>query len=83
MKVDRKLRMGMVGGGPGAFIGEVHRKAAVMDGLVELVGGAFDADPDQSLKMRAELYVDPDRVYGTYVEMIERETALPDPLQHH
>ncbi len=78
MKVDRKLRMGMVGGGPGAFIGEVHRKAAVMDGLVELVGGAFDADPDQSLKMRAELYVDPDRVYGTYVEMIERETALPE-----
>jgi predicted dehydrogenase len=78
MKVDRKLRMGMVGGGPGAFIGEVHRKAAVMDGLIEFVGGAFDADPEQSLRMRDELYVDPDRVYGTFAEMIERETALPE-----
>ena len=40
--MTRKLRMGMIGGGPGAFIGEVHRKAARMDGQVEIVGGAFD-----------------------------------------
>jgi predicted dehydrogenase len=70
--------MGMVGGGPGAFIGEVHRKAAVLDGLIEFVGGAFDVDPEKSLTMRDELYVDPDRIYGTYGEMIERETALPE-----
>ena len=44
-KLDRRLRMGMVGGGPGAFIGEVHRKAARMDGGIELVAGAFDINP--------------------------------------
>ena len=46
--MNRNLRMGMVGGGPGAFIGEVHRKAARMDGHIELVGGAFDINPRKS-----------------------------------
>lgn len=78
MKVDRKLRMGMVGGGPGAFIGEVHRKAASMDGLIEVVGGAFDVDPEKSFQMRDALHIDPERVYGTYTEMIEKELALPE-----
>jgi len=41
-QLNRKLKWGMVGGGPGAFIGEVHRKAARMDGKIELVAGAFD-----------------------------------------
>ena len=45
MKLNRKLKMGMVGGGPGAFIGEVHRKAARMDGKIELAAGAFDINP--------------------------------------
>jgi len=70
--------MGMVGGGPGAFIGEVHRKAALMDGQIEIVGGAFDIDPQKSLQMGKELYLDPQRVYGTYTEMIERELELPE-----
>ena len=48
MTLNRKLKMGMVGGGPGAFIGEVHRKASRMDGQIELVGGAFDIDPAKS-----------------------------------
>lgn len=78
MKVNRMLRMGMVGGGPGAFIGEVHRKAARMDGQIEIVGGAFDIDPQKSLQMGKELYLDPQRVYGTYTEMIERELELPE-----
>ena len=78
MKVDRKLRMGMVGGGPGAFIGEVHRKAASLDGLIEVVGGAFDVDPEKSFQMRDALHIDPERVYGTYTEMIEKELALPE-----
>lgn len=43
--MSRRLRMGMVGGGPGAFIGDVHRKAARMDGSIELVAGAFDINP--------------------------------------
>ncbi len=77
MTINRKLRMGMIGGGPGAFIGEVHRKAARMDGQIELVAGAFDIDPKKSIKMGKELYLNPKRAYGTYTEMIETELALP------
>jgi predicted dehydrogenase len=77
MKLDRKLKMGMVGGGPGAFIGEVHRKASRMDGQIELVAGAFDIDPDKSRQMGKQLYLDPKRVYGTYKEMIDGERKLP------
>ena len=78
MKLNRMLKMGMVGGGPGAFIGDVHRKAARMDGQIELVGGAFDIDPKKSLSMAKELYLDKSRVYGSYQEMIEKELALPE-----
>ena len=76
--MDRKLKMGMVGGGPGAFIGEVHRKASRMDGQIELVAGAFDINPEKSKEMGKELYIDPKRVYGTYTEMIKKELALPE-----
>ncbi|MBP8305486.1 MAG: Gfo/Idh/MocA family oxidoreductase [Phycisphaerae bacterium] len=69
--------MGMVGGGPGAFIGEVHRKAARMDGQIEFVGGAFDINPSRSLRMGKELCLDRRRVYRDYQEMIERECRLP------
>ena len=55
MKRQRMLKMGMVGGGPGAFIGEVHRKAARMDGKIELVSGAFDINPRKSKQMGQEL----------------------------
>ncbi len=77
MKLNRKLRMGMVGGGPGAFIGEVHRKAARLDGGIELVAGAFDINPDKSKQMGQELCLDAKRVYSTYAEMIEKELKLP------
>lgn len=77
MKLNRKLRMGMVGGGPGAFIGEVHRKAARLDGGIELVAGAFDINPDKSKQMGQELCLDAKRVYSTYSEMIEKELKLP------
>lgn len=73
----RKLRMAMVGGGPGAFIGEVHRRASRLDGGIELVAGAFDIDPKNSRKMGRELGLDRKRVYNDYVEMIAREQALP------
>jgi len=75
---DRKLRMGMVGGGPGAFIGEVHRKAARLDGQIELVAGAFSRDPKKSRQQGRELYLDPSRAYGNHKEMIEKELALPE-----
>lgn len=78
MKFARKLKMGMVGGGPGAFIGEVHRKAARLDEGIELVAGAFDINPGKSKQMGKELCLDPKRVYRTYEEMIEKELKLPD-----
>lgn len=76
--METKLRMGMVGGGPGAFIGEVHRKAARMDGGIELVAGAFDIDPKKSRQMGAALCLDPQRVYADFNAMIETERALPE-----
>ena len=78
MKLDRKLKMGMVGGGPGAFIGEVHRKAARMDGGIELVAGAFDINPRKSKQMGRQLGLNPKRVYDTYKEMLDNERKLPD-----
>jgi predicted dehydrogenase len=78
MKLKRKLNMGMVGGGPGAFIGEVHRKAARMDGNIDLAAGAFDINPRKSKQMGRQLFLDPKRTYRTYKEMIERELALPE-----
>ncbi len=77
-EATRKLRMGMVGGGPGAFIGEVHRKAARMDGMIELVAGAFDADPAKSQEMGNIQNLDPKRVYDTYQDMVKAEAALPE-----
>lgn len=73
----RKLRMGMVGGGIGSFIGPVHRKAAGIDGQIELVCGAFSVDPQESKETGKSLYLNSDRVYGTYQEMFEREKNLP------
>lgn len=73
----RKLRMGMIGGGPGAFIGAVHRTGATMDGLIELVCGAFSSSAEKSKSMAAELALPEERVYGTWEEMIEKEKGLP------
>jgi len=78
MKLNRKLKMGMVGGGPGAFIGDVHRKASRIDGGIELVAGAFDINPRKSKQMGQELLLNSKRVYGNYKQMIERELKLPE-----
>ncbi len=78
MTLDRNLKMGMVGGGPGAFIGEVHRKAARMDGGIDLVAGAFDINARKSKQMGKELNLDKKRVYSDYKQMIEKELALPE-----
>lgn len=72
----RKLRMGMIGGGPGAFIGAVHRTAAAMDGLIDLVCGSFSSDPDKSKQMGEQLNLPAERVYGSFEEMIQKETQL-------
>jgi predicted dehydrogenase len=73
----RKLRMGMVGGGQGAFIGAVHRLCAAMDGQIELVAGCFSRDLANTRKTGAELYLDPKRCYATYQEMAAAEAKLP------
>lgn len=75
--MKRKLRMGMVGGGLTSFIGPVHRKAAGIDGQIELVCGAFSIDPKESVETGKSLYLDPARVYNTYPEMFEKEKTLP------
>ena len=77
MPLGRKLRYGMVGGGPGAFIGAVHRMAAALDGTMELVAGAFSASADRSRQQGAELGLDMDRVYGSYAEMADAEADRP------
>jgi len=76
--MNRKLRMGMVGGGSDAFIGAIHRLAAFMDGQIELVCGCFSIDPEISLSSGKSYYVPDNRVYKTYQEMFENEVKLPE-----
>jgi predicted dehydrogenase len=70
--------MGMIGGGRNAFIGAVHRIAANMDGLIELVCGAFSSNPENARQSGKDLFLKEDRVYGSYEEMIEKESRLPE-----
>ncbi|MBN1292930.1 MAG: Gfo/Idh/MocA family oxidoreductase [Candidatus Latescibacteria bacterium] len=70
--------MGMIGGGVGAFIGAVHRMAATLDGECEMVCGAFSSTPERSKASGKALYLPPDRVYGSYEEMITREKKLAE-----
>lgn len=75
--MNRKLRMGMVGGGRGAFIGAVHRMAANLDGKIELVAGCFSSDPVKSKLSGEDFFLNPTRVYSSYAEMATAEAALP------
>lgn len=75
--IKRKLRMGMVGGGRGAFIGAVHRMAANLDGKIELVAGCFSSDPEKSRLSGEDFFIVPERTYGCFEEMAESEAALP------
>ena len=74
----RKIRMGMVGGGRGAFIGAVHRMAAALDGQIELVCGAFSSNPEKSRLSGEDFFLPANRVYGSYSEMILKEKELPE-----
>jgi predicted dehydrogenase len=77
-KSRRKLRLGMVGGGQGAFIGGVHRIAARLDGRYELVAGALASTPEKSKASGEELGLDPARCYGDFAEMAKREARRKD-----
>lgn len=78
MELNRKIRYGMVGGGPGAFIGEVHRMAAALDGKIELVAGSFSSDFEKTKMKGEELNIDKNRLYKSYVEMAKKESSLPE-----
>ena len=75
--MNRKLRMGMVGGGKDAFIGAIHRLAANMDGLIELCCGALSINPEIAKDSGRSLFLPEDRIYLTYDEMITKESQLP------
>ncbi len=75
--MNRKLRYGMIGGGRGAFIGGVHRIAAIMDGQAVLTAGAFSSDAARSKASGEDLFLDPSRVYGSYQEMAAAEAKMP------
>ncbi|MDE1190715.1 MAG: Gfo/Idh/MocA family oxidoreductase [Arachidicoccus sp.] len=72
----KKLRMGMIGGGKNAFIGAVHRAAANMDGLIELVCGAFSSNAKTSIESGISLGLPENRIYASFEEMIQKESAL-------
>jgi len=76
--IGRRLRLGMVGGGQGAFIGAVHRIAARLDGRYELVAGALASDPDRAAASAAELLIGPERAYASFQDMAAAETARDD-----
>lgn len=78
MITARKLRMGMVGGGAGAFIGRIHRMAAALDNEIELVCGAFSSDPERSRQAGRDLHLPPERTYANFAEMFAAEAARPD-----
>ena len=75
--MKRKLRMGMIGGGKDAFIGAIHRIAANMDGLIELCCGALSINPDIAVDSGRSLFLDDNRTYLNYEEMIKKESQLP------
>ncbi|MDD5688292.1 MAG: Gfo/Idh/MocA family oxidoreductase [Elusimicrobia bacterium] len=74
----RKLHMGMVGGSLEAFIGEVHRKAARLDGKIDIVSGVFSSNPEKSKKTGEALNLDSKRIYKNFEEMAEKESKLPE-----
>lgn len=74
----RKLRMGLVGGGPGAFIGPVHKMAAELDGKIELTAGAFSQSAERSRAAGASFGIDPARAYASYAEMMQAESRRED-----
>lgn len=75
--MHRKLKMGMVGGGKDAFIGAIHRNAALMDNLIELVCGCFSVDPEVSQSSGKSYFLPDNRIYNSYQEMFEKEMTLP------
>lgn len=77
----RPIRWGMVGGGIGGFIGELHRMAARLDGKFNLIAGALSSDPERARQSAAQCFIAPDRTYADYREMAKAEAARPDGIE--
>ncbi|MEJ6526773.1 MAG: Gfo/Idh/MocA family oxidoreductase, partial [OM182 bacterium] len=77
----KRIRLGMVGGGQGAFIGEVHRLAARLDNRFELCAGALSADPERARASAQELGISADRAYVSFEEMAQAESQREDGVQ--
>lgn len=75
--MNRKLRMGMIGGGKDAFIGAIHRLAANMDGLIEITAGALSVNPEIAKDSGKMIFLAEDRTYTSYEDMLDRESKLP------
>jgi predicted dehydrogenase len=75
--LNRKLRMGMIGGGKDAFIGAIHRLALNMDGQIEMVAGALSINPEVAIDSGRSLFLDESRIYTDYKIMLENEAAMP------
>ena len=73
----KKLKMAMVGGGVGAFVGKIHREAVRLDGGVEVVAGMFNRDAAQNAQVGEAVGVAPERLYSSWQELVSREAALP------
>ena len=76
--LDRRLRLAVVGGGPGSFIGAMHRQAARRDDRYSIATGVLSSDPEKSKQAGRELGLDPDRMYSSVQEMLESEASRPD-----
>ncbi len=76
--INRKLRMALVGGGQGSFIGRVHATAAVLDNRASLVAGALSSNPERAKASAADYDIPPERAYGSYQELFDTEKSLPE-----
>src|SRR5210317_662603 len=76
--LNRKLRMALIGGGQGSFIGRVHCTAAVLDNRAELVAGALSSNPERAKASAPDYAIAPERAYGSYAELFEQENKLPE-----
>ena len=74
----RKLKLGMIGGGEGSFIGAIHRNAALLDNCYELTAGSFSSDYENSKLTGEKLFLDPSRIYKNYEEMLEKESKISE-----
>ncbi|HVY20507.1 MAG TPA: Gfo/Idh/MocA family oxidoreductase [Bauldia sp.] len=77
----RRIRLGMVGGGQGAFIGAVHRIASRIDDQYELVAGALSSTPKKAIDSALEIGIARDRAYGSFEEMAKAEAKRPDGIE--